>query len=403
MLYSYWKEDTLTDVYAFLEENTILPHSEQACTTGTDFLVLNNAVPVLNGHYFLNISENANEVSYIDEIKLWVVDHPEGTQVGTTAEGEILTYSDLVFPYTCFDQNLVERRNEMLDPEQSFMGNDGDNLILDFPNNAWTSKALLVGMKTLGGEPYPEPKDCFGSGSHSDGDTSWIPDGYALTRQNPGTMLIDVSEDTSYTYRIDCVGDSVAIDYVYLVKLDTANVTVTEAPLDTALLWRFVDGNWQDQPVTQHVFQTDSVVVDLNPLNQLSLQFDSVPADTFLRDFVLQTLGFYIPNPGGQGGGQSGSPVDELTFALEITANPSLTDAVIVRYTVPYAANVEISVYDVTGRLVNELVEEEAVRGTHEVTWDRKDSQNRPVSSGTYFIRMSTETFEKSAKVTVLR
>ncbi len=65
-----------------------------------------------------------------------------------------------------------------------------------------------------------------------------------------------------------------------------------------------------------------------------------------------------------------------------------------ISYSLPRREHVRIQVYDVNGRLVRSLVDEERGAQAHVATWDGRDSGGREVSSGVYFIR-----FEAGAKV----
>ncbi len=60
-----------------------------------------------------------------------------------------------------------------------------------------------------------------------------------------------------------------------------------------------------------------------------------------------------------------------------------------IRYELPAPAGVDLTVYDVSGRLVRELVSGEAQRaGAHAVEWDGVDAAGRRVGSGVYLYRL---------------
>ena len=65
------------------------------------------------------------------------------------------------------------------------------------------------------------------------------------------------------------------------------------------------------------------------------------------------------------------------------------------RTTIPFrldeAAHVRIDVWDVSGRLVRQLVQEFAEPGEHRAVWDGLDDSGRSLSTGTYFYRMSID------------
>jgi alpha-tubulin suppressor-like RCC1 family protein len=74
--------------------------------------------------------------------------------------------------------------------------------------------------------------------------------------------------------------------------------------------------------------------------------------------------------------------------------NPMTT----LRFDIPVGGRVHLAVYDVAGRLVRVLVEEELPAGTHQAVWDGRDSAGRAVASGSYFARL-----EAGGKVETVR
>jgi hypothetical protein len=64
--------------------------------------------------------------------------------------------------------------------------------------------------------------------------------------------------------------------------------------------------------------------------------------------------------------------------------NPRTT----IRFDLPAAGPVSLSVYDLAGRLVKVLVEGEIPAGSHEAVWDGRDSAGRGMASGGYFARL---------------
>jgi hypothetical protein len=52
--------------------------------------------------------------------------------------------------------------------------------------------------------------------------------------------------------------------------------------------------------------------------------------------------------------------------------------------------NVQIGIYDITGNLVKELVNEKCNTGTYNVSWNGCDKTNKPLSSGVYFCNLTS-------------
>lgn len=62
-----------------------------------------------------------------------------------------------------------------------------------------------------------------------------------------------------------------------------------------------------------------------------------------------------------------------------------------------------LKVYDLLGRLVKTLVDEEKIPGWYRAVWDGEDNIGRKVPSGVYFIRLQIETELKNQKIVIVK
>ncbi|MBM4400148.1 MAG: T9SS type A sorting domain-containing protein, partial [Candidatus Cloacimonetes bacterium] len=58
-------------------------------------------------------------------------------------------------------------------------------------------------------------------------------------------------------------------------------------------------------------------------------------------------------------------------------------------FSVPKESAVKIQVFNIKGQLVKELCNEVKKRGSHKIIWDGKNDNDRRVSSGVYFYRLT--------------
>ena len=65
-------------------------------------------------------------------------------------------------------------------------------------------------------------------------------------------------------------------------------------------------------------------------------------------------------------------------------------------------AEVVVSERTVTGRLVRTLVDNELRAGSHRTVWDGRDGQGLRVASGVYLVRMQSDSFGATRKLTRL-
>ncbi len=79
--------------------------------------------------------------------------------------------------------------------------------------------------------------------------------------------------------------------------------------------------------------------------------------------------------------------------------NPSTT----INYELPTDAQVRISVYDLSGRLVRILEDGSRTAGLHSVQWDGRNAQGSPQASGMYFVRLNTGETTGIRKITLVQ
>jgi uncharacterized delta-60 repeat protein len=78
------------------------------------------------------------------------------------------------------------------------------------------------------------------------------------------------------------------------------------------------------------------------------------------------------------------------------TPNP-FHHSTVISYSLPAATHVTLSIYDITGRLVETLVNEVQQPGVHQVRWERKSNP-----SGVYFYRLEAGEFVETRKMVVV-
>jgi len=79
--------------------------------------------------------------------------------------------------------------------------------------------------------------------------------------------------------------------------------------------------------------------------------------------------------------------------------NPSTT----INYDLPKDAFVNIIIYDMLGREVRSLINENKSAGYHSQIWNSKDGQGRAVAAGIYFYQIRSEGFLKTRKMVLLK
>jgi len=74
-----------------------------------------------------------------------------------------------------------------------------------------------------------------------------------------------------------------------------------------------------------------------------------------------------------------------------------------ISFGLPEKSAVSLDIYDLLGRKIARIIDDEMDAGQHAITWDGKDSNGSSVSSGIYFYRLVTDYGIKQAKMTLLK
>jgi len=98
-------------------------------------------------------------------------------------------------------------------------------------------------------------------------------------------------------------------------------------------------------------------------------------------------------------------PEGEVPFGVVLGQNrPNPFNPVTtIAFGMPMGGRAELSIYDITGRVVTTLVDGEVGPGFHNVTWDGTNSSGEKVASGVYFSRLTALGEEHARKMILLK
>jgi hypothetical protein len=74
-----------------------------------------------------------------------------------------------------------------------------------------------------------------------------------------------------------------------------------------------------------------------------------------------------------------------------------------VRYSFPSNVEVEITISDILGRKVRTFHGSDHALGEEKITWDGKDQSGRMLSTGVYYLNLSTTDYSKTIKVVMIK
>jgi hypothetical protein len=92
-----------------------------------------------------------------------------------------------------------------------------------------------------------------------------------------------------------------------------------------------------------------------------------------------------------------------IRFELGAAIPNPFNNTVSFEYTIPYACEIEVTIFDILGHNVRTLFDGPQKRGVYKISWNGTGNIGKPVSSGTYLYCLKSEDFEESKKMTLIK
>jgi len=100
--------------------------------------------------------------------------------------------------------------------------------------------------------------------------------------------------------------------------------------------------------------------------------------------------------------GDGERPLPTETALRSVYPNP-FNPSVTIEFDLDRRSDVEVSIYDVRGRLVRRLMRDARGAGTHRVEWHGRDERGSCVATGVYFVRFRTPAHNDVRKIVLLK
>ncbi|MCP4290634.1 MAG: T9SS type A sorting domain-containing protein [bacterium] len=101
-------------------------------------------------------------------------------------------------------------------------------------------------------------------------------------------------------------------------------------------------------------------------------------------------------------GSLASSEIPPATNSLSISPYP-FNPRTEISFTISIAQSVKLEIYDMTGKRITQLVDRNFEPGTHRIDWQGKDQNGSAVASGSYLLRMITNSGVSSSKMMLVR
>jgi hypothetical protein len=132
---------------------------------------------------------------------------------------------------------------------------------------------------------------------------------------------------------------------------------------------------------------------------------DLLPSGSYLTgaadrvDLLSNIMEYFERPPEGPGTGVD----DEIVVHLDHACPNPFGPSTIISFTVDATGRARACVYDLTGRLVKTLLDEDVEAGSRQLSWDGTGQGGATVASGVYFVRVECPGFSATRKLVLLR
>ncbi len=300
----------------YARDNNILVQSEFKDGKVTDYYKLDNNLAKKNGNYSVKIEEFENSEDFIDQMKLYTIDHKDSSEIGVTPKGEYLTYKNSDSPDKAYTSNGKDILNKVKnkEDEKRVKMKPGSQIYLEYRDKSlsnWKHKKLI--LRSSGFSSYTTKTDEYGTMAWKTslyvelkiGNSEWNNVTCIHPRNNPHDYVIPLKDTIHEMLKEehDFEGIQVRIkstknhkiDYVGLDDSRPSPTFVQEADLKEVIKTNLTGKSIEK---TGSLRRNDSLVVNLVPGEECTVKFEipEIYANNVLeeRDFILMVKGEYI-------------------------------------------------------------------------------------------------------------
>ena len=395
-------------------ENSILGRSLTG-TMALDSYRLRNSPDVADGRIRLQVRENEQELTTLDQLRLIAIDHEPGVQAFPI--GDVVVVGTKIPAARVTTATGVDVTAQVSGAGGAFVGGPGDTLLVEFSSPS-TPKAFGKNSTTGGGGGFVDgdggkcPPDCgspaplmspIGPFAATNVDALVLaesgvliqtPDGaggwQTIATRYPREYYDEAAYDLDGPLRLVFVGRHTIR---FLGRLDRTANSFTAHKLPLLLAQHSRLGN-----VTAAIDTIGNLTTELAPQDTVHLEFGWTPVPTGqARELLLLSRGVYTSNlPAAHG------DAPPQAFAIHpVQPNPFVGSALL-RFSLPMAARVKLEVLDAQGRRVRVLTNAFLDAGEHTATWDGRTDAGERAGPGIYFYRFDSGIYHRRGRVTRL-
>ena len=178
-------------------------------------------------------------------------------------------------------------------------------------------------------------------------------------------------------------------------------------PEDSALVWIGEDGNVQSS-------KTTNIAIANTDANEGCTNYPALAHSTAMNNFIVSfdydgteagenlDIGAVVLGTNGFTGIKNEDFRPHNYTVAQNFPNPFNPNTMI-EFSLPRTEKTTIRVFDLLGREITTLLDQQLASGKHQVTWDGRDQSGQLVGSGVYFYRVEAGKFLKTVKMILMR
>lgn len=209
----------------------------------------------------------------------------------------------------------------------------------------------------------------------------------------PGTQVGEAGEEYPvYANSPDCIFPSDAAGDPYYDEVPYPEIGAN-------YVYAFEDGPIGGQAYLYHGVAGTTVDTPSFRTMYFSFDFSQLSDPAHRIQWMQDLMNWWQISPTSNAGAETPQIVSEIKHVYPNPFNPQTN----IRYNTAKAGLVNISVYNIRGQKVRELVNENKASGNHSISWDGNDAKGKAVASGVYYLRMVAGDKRDSKKITLIK
>ena len=169
-----------------------------------------------------------------------------------------------------------------------------------------------------------------------------------------------------------------------------------EPDLDCYRIYRGIDPGFTPGTGSLLVQQCDTLLLDDGWSWDVGYWYKVAAVDIHGNESVFAVLGPDMVT------GEDPMPLPDATFLSQNYPNP-FNPVTNIGFGLKEQGRISLRIYDAAGRLVTTLIDESRPAGNYTADWNGRGTNDRAVSIGVYFYRLTTKEFEETRKMILLR